>query len=241
MSRASDAHAGLTAVIAHRGASAYAPEHSFAAYDLALAMRADVLELDVHCTADGEVVVLHDHTFQRTAGDPRRVAEVTCADLSGLDVLTLDAVLERYGAGTRYLVEIKDRHRSCARRVLETVERHGLAERVVVQSFDRLALRTLRRTETTVPLAALSTVLVPSPLLRRGLPRTSMSVIVPCAANIDEALVTAAHGRGVGVYGYTVNDEAEMERLVGLGVDGVVSDRPDLLRAVVDRRLALTA
>src|SRR3712207_255467 len=101
----------LPAIIAHRGASAYAPEHTFAAYDLALDQGADVLELDVRSTADGELVVVHDATLRRTCGDPRRVDSLGRRDLAALGELrplTLDAVLDRYGAQTRFLLDLKD-------------------------------------------------------------------------------------------------------------------------------------
>jgi glycerophosphoryl diester phosphodiesterase len=231
----------ITLVIAHRGASAYAQEHTLEAYDLALEMGADALELDIRCTADGEIVVLHDATLKRTARDPRRVSSITGAEARELGVLTLDAVLSRYGDRTRYLIEIKDRHHACGSRLVEAIARHGLADRVVVQSFDRLALRAMRRTGAALPLAALSRWVVPAANVRRGLHRTTMTAVVPWHTHVDAALVDAAHARGVAVYAYTVNEEAEMERLVGVGVDAVISDRPDILRAVVDRRLALAA
>src|SRR5918993_392641 len=91
-------------VIAHRGASAYTPEHTFAAYDLALEQGADALELDVRSTADGALVLLHDATLLRTTNDPRRVDELTSAGLAELDhpaaPVALDSVLGRYGDET---------------------------------------------------------------------------------------------------------------------------------------------
>src|SRR4051794_27631044 len=99
-------------VIAHPRASASAPQHTLWAYDLALAQGADVLELDVRPTADGELVVLHDPTLLRTAGVPGAVGQMTRADLAAVDAgrrpLGLDVVLERYGRATRWLVELKD-------------------------------------------------------------------------------------------------------------------------------------
>src|SRR3954469_3555179 len=88
-------------VIAHRGASAHAPEHTPAAYDLALAQGADRLELDVRPLADGTLAVVHDRTLARTCGDPRAVGRLAPEDLEALDPrrrpLLLEAVLRRYG------------------------------------------------------------------------------------------------------------------------------------------------
>ena len=135
-------------VIAHRGASAVAPEHTHEAYGLAVAQGAHVLELDVRATADGELVVVHDPTLTRTIGDARRVDTLTRAALAGLvpstRPLTLDAVLERYSAALRLLVELKDPEPDWEGLVIEAVERHVADERVALQSFDVCALRRLR-------------------------------------------------------------------------------------------------
>jgi glycerophosphoryl diester phosphodiesterase len=132
------------AVIAHRGASAYHPEHTVDAYDCALAMGADRLELDVRATADEALVVLHDPTLARTAGVPRAIAQAGRADLLALEParrpLTLDEVLGRYGRRTSYLVELKDPTPRDAFLLLEVLARHDVAGRVAVQSFDRAAL-----------------------------------------------------------------------------------------------------
>src|SRR3954463_16426091 len=108
-------------VIAHRGASAYAPEHTFAAFALAIELGADRLELDVRPLADGTPVVLHDRTLARTCGDARAVRDLLPADLDALDPATrpptLAAVLERYAAATRLLVELKEPRGCDVRRV----------------------------------------------------------------------------------------------------------------------------
>jgi glycerophosphoryl diester phosphodiesterase len=92
-------------VVAHRGASAYAPENTFAAFDLALAQGADVLELDVRPAADGHLVLVHDPTLERIAGDPRAVAALSRAALETLDELvrpaSFDAFLDRYAGASR--------------------------------------------------------------------------------------------------------------------------------------------
>src|SRR3712207_6332765 len=99
-------------VIAHRGASAHAPEHTFEAYDLALAMGAQAIELDVR-DIGGALVVQHDRTRERVGRDP----------------LPLDDVLARYGRATRYWIELKDATAAGERALVEAVERPGLRER----------------------------------------------------------------------------------------------------------------
>src|SRR3954447_9071914 len=105
-------HRSPVDVVAHRGASAYAAENSFAAFDLALAQGADVLELDVRAAADDQLVLVHDPTLERIAGDPRAVAALTRAALEGLDAVMRPAsfgeFLDRYSATARLLIDLKD-------------------------------------------------------------------------------------------------------------------------------------
>lgn len=226
-------------VIAHRGASAHAPEHTLEAYDLALDMGADVLELDIRATADGTPVVLHDPTLARTAGDPRPVVRVGDGELARLDPavrpLPLEAVLGRYGTRTRYLVEIKHLDAVGDEAVVALIARHGLGDHVTIQSFRRTSLRCIRRLDPALPLAPLFPPWTPSGHIRRRLDRTASfaCAISPCATSVDAPLVLAAHARGLGVRVYTVNDELEMRRLLELGVDGIITDVPDRLGAVL--------
>ena len=207
-------------VIAHRGASAYAPEHSFDAYDLALGMGASALELDVREAPGGGLVVQHDATRVRVAGDP----------------LGLDEVLSRYGRATRYWIELKDPRPSGERTLVAALARHRVLDRVTIQAFDRRSLRRFGRLEASLPRVAL----LRDTLAARGVERRialaprGVCGVGPCAASVDAAVVLAAHTRGMSVRPYTVNDPAEMERLVWLGVDGIFTDAPDLLREVVD-------
>ncbi len=217
-------------VIAHRGASSAAPEHTDDAYGLAVAQGADVLELDVRATADGELLVVHDQTLARTAGCPRRVDAMTRASLDELAPrlrpLTLDAVLERYGRAARLLVELKDPEPWWEGRVIEAVERHRMAGRVELQSFDLRALRRLRLRAPHLPLASLH-------LGRPG--SRALDAAARCAGAIgvrhdrmDAPLVAAAHARGLAVRAWTVNTPFTIHRALALGVDGAITDVPDV-------------
>lgn len=221
------------AVIAHRGASAYAPENSLAAFELALGMGADAIELDLRTTADGELVVLHDATLERTAGDPRLIAETPYAGLSGLAEAVrpprLADVFDAFGATTHYLLDIKAAPGSAQRRLVETIGAAGLRERVVVQSFDHLLLRRLARHGRRPTLAALlepGSASAPTAAIARF-----ASALASAAHDLDAALVRQAHAHGLAVLAWTVNDEAAMTRLLGLGVDALITDVPDRARA----------
>ena len=204
-------------VIAHRGASAYAAEHSLEAYDLALAMGASALELDVRVAPCGELLVQHD---------PLR---------RGDDPLTLDDVLARYGRATRYWIELKDAGRAAERRLVETLARHRVRDRAVSQAFDRASLHRIGRLERALPRVALVPPRLGARQVRWACACAGRTVgIGPTARGVDARVVAAARARGLGVYPWTVNEPDEMERLVALGVDGIFTDAPDLLRAVAD-------
>ena len=222
-------------IIAHRGASAYVAEHTFAAHDLALVQGADVLEIDVRSTADGELVLVHDETLLRTVGLPHRVDELTRAGLGALDPaarpLTLDAFLARYGRRTRYLVDLKQPQPWWEREVVRALERHRVTDLTVVQSFDLAALRRLRAAEPGLALAALH-----APELDRDADLDEVASfargIGAWFSSIDAAFVARAHARGLVVRAWTVDQPAELERLVALGVDGLITNVPDVARAV---------
>ncbi len=231
-------------VIAHRGASAYRPEHTWAAYDHALELGADRLELDVRATADGALVVLHDPTLARTAGDPRAVAALRRADLLALDPAcrppALDEVLARYGRRTSYLVELKDPAPRDAGLLLGVLARHPLRGRVTVQSFDRGGLLAVRARHRGIPLAMLYRPGWSPAAIAADLPGVAAwaSAVAPAASSVDARLVRTAHRLGLSVQAYTVNEDAELRRLLDLGVDGLITDVPDRARAAVDRRPA---
>jgi glycerophosphoryl diester phosphodiesterase len=216
-------------VIAHRGASAYEPEHTFAAYDLALAQGAHALELDVRATADGEVVVLHDPTLLRTHGDPRAIADVALGDLD-TPPLTLDQVLGRYGRATRYQVELKDPRPEWEGRVAESIERHGLRARAGVMAFDTESLRRLRWIAPYLALTQLCDVPPDVEEVARY-----ADALGPWHAIVTADLVDAAHRRGLAVRTWTADPVPEIKRLIGCGVDGVITNVPDVATALAER------
>jgi glycerophosphoryl diester phosphodiesterase len=257
--------ARLVEVVAHRGASAYAPEHTFEAYDLALDMGADALELDLRATADGELVVLHDPTFERTAGDPRAVADLPLAEVPE-QTLRLHDVIERYRGRTSWLLELKDpeppavvglvralrAHALGPRELVQAFHHRALAQPVhqgdvktfrhgaLVQSFHHRALRWVRHLAPEVVVAPLFEGQRPAAIARRA-PRAARYARAIGVEHtvVNEAVVSSAHDRGLELRAYTVNERDEMDRLVALGVDGLITDAPDIARrALRERRTA---
>jgi glycerophosphoryl diester phosphodiesterase len=241
-------------VIAHRGASGYAPEHTFPAWDLALQMRADYLEQDLQMTRDGELVVLHDATLDRTTSGSGEVIAHTLAQLEQLDagswfapqfagvrVPTLRAVFERYGTRANYYIETKTPEAApgMEEKLLALINEFGLREgavqrrQVLIQSFSTASLLKIQRIDAALPLVQLIDKQFSSAAIIAQLPAIAeyATGIGPARTSVDAGLVRAAHAHGLVVHPYTVNDESEMKRLAALGVDGMFSDFPDRLRA----------
>lgn len=258
-------------VIAHRGASAEAPEHTFAAWDLALAQGADWIEQDLQMTRDGQLVVLHDDSLDRTARGPAEhcsglVREKTRAQLAACDVgswfnaeypalarpayadariATLDEVLTRYAGRARFYIETKNPAEvpGMEDSLLALLRRHRLVGRgadegrVLVQSFSPASLERLHALEPRLPLVQLWDDEIPAGELEVLLDRVARYAVGfgPARRLVSSRLVEAAHARDLVVHPYTVNAESAMQHLLGLGVDGMFTDRPAALRQLLGR------
>ena len=244
-------------IIAHRGASGYAPEHTFASWDLALEMRADYLEQDLQMTSDGELVVMHDATLERTTSGSGEVNAHTLEQIKQLDagswfsdkfadarVPTLREVFARYGTSANYYIETKNPEDApgMEEKLLALINEFGLRagpierSQVLVQSFSRASLRKLNGLDPALRLIQLIDQEFTSAQIRAQLTdiHEYAAGIGPARTSVDAGLVDAAHSYGLVVHPYTVNDEAEMKRLIAIGVDGMFTDYPDRLRELLD-------
>jgi len=235
-------------VIGHRGASADAPENTIAAFELALEQGADGIELDVHLTADGQPVVIHDFTLERTTDGAGPVSGRLLRELKRLDaggwldrrfrgqrVQTLQEVLERFRERARFWIELKGGaalYPGIEERVVSMVEIYDVVDRVLVQSFDHAAIGRVRSLNQEIPVGAL---VARAPLDPSLLRPEAISAICPGAEVLTEALLAEIRRAGLGCYVWTVNEPAQMDRLVEWGVSGIITDRPGLLRARLGR------
>ena len=235
--------------IAHRGASSVAPPNTLAAFRRAAELGADGVELDVHLSADGVAVVIHDGRVDRTTDGVGRVADLSLAALEELDagawfdpafagerIPTLDEVLAEIGGRLLVNVELKappGRTRELEATVAALVERRGLAERVLVSSFSPSALRRFRRIMPGVPLGLLY---APGPFswaarLRAWLMRDlRCEAIHPHWSLLRPAVIRRAHARGQRVFTWTVDEPDVARQLAAWGVDGVITNHPGRLR-----------
>jgi len=215
-------------VIAHRGASGYAFENSPAAFREAVARGADGVELDVHATADGGIVVHHDPVL--TGGQPLStltLAQATASLLSnGEPVPTLAEVLQLMG-DREVWVEVKSLPSIHDAALLRALDAGPFPARYAVHSFDHRITARLARQRPTLRLGALLSARLIDPVAAlRGAGATTLWQEWNF---IDQALVDAVHAAGAGIIAWTVNDPTVAVRLTALGVDGLCGNFPDRL------------
>lgn len=240
-------------VIAHRGASGYRPENTLPAYALAIEMHADMIEIDLHRTRDGAVVVTHDAELAGLGAEGMRgrgrgeVGDATLDEVRALDagegerIPTLDEVLDAFGGRVPFNLEIKwgaaGDYPGLEERVLRDLHDRRLLDDMLFSSFRASVLRRLRELE---PRSRLALLVSPRDETRsldealRVAGELGCEALNPHWAQTDERLVARSHEAGLGVNVYTVDEISGMRRMLDLGVDGVFTNFPDRLRALVD-------
>jgi glycerophosphoryl diester phosphodiesterase len=237
-------------VVGHRGNAAHAPENTIESFRQAVALGVDALELDVHLSADGHVVVIHDPTIDRTTDGSGRVERMTLAELQradagarftrdrgstwpyrdqGVTIPTLDEVLRAFPA-TPLLIEIKAD--AAARPTRELIERHGANERCIVASFREVAMDAFRGSGIVQGASRRDTALLLwRALLRIPVERVDFDVL--CMPPVHRGLplpvggyVSILRPLGVPVHCWTIDDPREAARLRARGVRGIISNDP---------------
>jgi glycerophosphoryl diester phosphodiesterase len=231
-------------VIAHRGASGHRPENTLPAYELAILQGADMIEIDLHRTRDGEIVITHDEELAGLGGSGE-IADRTLAEIGALDagggesVPTLAQVLDGFAGRIPFNLELKQSTRGpypgLEAAALAAAERHGILAHTLFSSFYDPVLRELRRLSPKARLALLLSRRFPNEWLARAR-ALGAEAVNPERPLVDRELVAAAHAEGLAVYVFTVDDEREMRRLLDLGVDGLFTNYPDRMRRIVDAR-----
>jgi glycerophosphoryl diester phosphodiesterase len=249
----------MTLVVAHRGASAVAPENTMEAYRVAVEMGADAIELDVHLTADGELALVHDETLERTTDLSGAVASVTLKELGaadagfrfeapdgsfpfrgkGMTVPTFAEVLEWLPAGIGLVVEVKARAATAAAVEALRSSRVRADGAVSLISFDERIIDDARELDSELPTGFL---LVPSQPIEPALiyaVEHGHAAVHPFDADLglDPAAILSlgtAYGRLMGCY--VVNDPGRMQQLAAYGLWGFVTDVPDVGRQALGPR-----
>ena len=219
-------------IIAHRGASAHAPENTMTAFQLALDVHADGIELDVMLSKDGEVVVIHDDTVDRTTDGSGRVKDMTWQELQSLDagegaaIPSLEAVFERFGG--KFLINIELKNYSSIfdplpLKVAHLVKKHNLVDSVLISSFNPFNLPRVRRR---IPDVRLGLITMPAKAKHWIWRFFVYDSLHPHYDDVDKVLVSALHARGRQINVWTVDDPQEIRRLADLKVDGIITNDP---------------
>jgi glycerophosphoryl diester phosphodiesterase len=229
--------------IAHRGASGRFPENTLTAFRAAIEAGADMCELDVQSTRDGAVVVMHDDTLDRTTDGHGALSALTLAEAKALNIVngrdrtltgehapTLDEVFALTRGRCALNIELKGEGVEAA--VCRSVRDNGELEKSMVSSFDWSALERARAIEPEIRIGVLA---------ERGRTRMLAAAaelkafaINPRFGLVDAALCAEAHRRGLQVYVWTVDDAQAMRSLLDCGVDGIMTNYPERLRALIE-------
>ena len=240
----------MTYVWAHRGASGYAPENTLEAFALADKMKADGIELDVHLSKDGEIIVTHDENVQRvTCGVDAMVKDLTLAELKKLDVYngiegyrnvripTLPEVLDFLKTNNLYLnIELKTGivlYDGIEQKTIDAVRAAGLQDRVIYSSFNHYSLLKVRRLDPNAVCGLLYDAMLYQPwdyARQLGVQALHPHFSEPTFVTGE---VEAAHRLGLSVNVWTVNEEADLRRMAEMGCDGIISNYPDVALRVL--------
>lgn len=220
-------------VIAHRGASGSHLENSLAAFRAAAPLGADGIELDVHATADGELIVHHDAGIAGLSIGQARAAEVARLRLpNGEPVPTVAQALDAIGPGLQVYLEVKVLDPRWDDRLLAALDGGPDPENYAVHSFAFHVVRRLGAKRPGLPLGILSEVTPKQP--RQTLVDAGATTLWQERATLTRELIQTVHEAGARVFVWTVDDPEEMTRLIGWGVDGICTNYPERARRAVD-------
>ncbi|MBW7473165.1 glycerophosphodiester phosphodiesterase [Paenibacillus oenotherae] len=232
--------------IAHRGASGYAPENTMAAFEKALELDADYIELDVQLSRDGRLMLIHDTTVNRTTNGTGLVGSMTYDELKTLDagsffspafagepIPSLDEALDRYHNRIGILIEIKSPHLypGIEEKIAQALRVRGLHQsndqKIIVQSFDFQSLKKFHSLLPEVPIGVLTA--GSYHLTEEMLAEFSAyaDYINPNLLFVNEDVVQRIHAHGMGIMTWTVRDAAQVRPLLKLNVEGIITDYPD--------------
>lgn len=250
-------------VIAHRGASAYVPENTLAAYELAEDLDADYIELDIHLTKDQELVVMHDQDVDSTMDASGKISEFTLEELKGLSenfryqgdesmarrghsemyaVPSLQEVFDQFGDRMNFIIELKSPgdYPGIEEKLISLLNEYNLIgfdeeghPKAVIQSFDENGLERVHQLDKNIPLLQLISFDEGEEAKLSG---EDLEKLLTYAVGIGvsyEALsvpfIDGIQQKGLAIYAYTVNDTETAFKMKDLGVNGIHTDRPDIL------------
>ncbi|AFU13290.1 MULTISPECIES: glycerophosphodiester phosphodiesterase [Bacillus] len=245
--------------IAHRGASAYAPEHTIAAYKLGQQLKGDYIEIDLQMTKDGHLVAMHDETVNRTTNGKGLVKEHTLEEMKQLNVGSffnekypnlakkefenakvpkLKEIIEMFGHNANYYIETKspDEYPGMEEKLLEIIKYYQISDKVIIQSFSEESLQKIHSLHANIPLVQLLSYQKSVQLNELEIEKYK-TYCIGLGMNykyIDSAYVKKIKKHGLEVHPFTVDNEKDMKKLLSWGVDGMFTNYPDRLHSILD-------
>ncbi|HWO96819.1 MAG TPA: glycerophosphodiester phosphodiesterase [Bacillus sp. (in: firmicutes)] len=246
-------------IIAHRGASGYAPEHTIKAYELGIEQGGTYTEVDLQMTKDGTLIALHDETVDRTTDGKGLAKQLTLKQIKkldagssfnrlnpkrakkeyeGLQIPTLEEIFQALGSDHHYYIEVKAPSRSgeMEEKLVELMKRYNIkTNNVYIQSFSKDSLQKLKRLNPSLRLIQLLPSHHSGLITRKQLKTISTYAVGvgPNAQLLTSQYVQTVKAAGLDIHPYTVNDSKQMKRLIKWGVDGMFTDYPDRLARIV--------
>jgi glycerophosphoryl diester phosphodiesterase len=229
-----------TQITAHRGASLEAPENTRYAFEAAMKGETDYIELDVQLTKDGKLVVFHDNTLGRTTNGSGLLTEHTYDELTELSagckfgsgtefadakIMTLEEVLELVGKSKMLNIEIKDIGDSvrATEKTVELIEKYNIVSSCYVSSFSYPLLKLVKELNPKIKTALIANVATSTAFSRLDdIDAVSLNYIF-----VNQSVVNAAHQSGKRVFVWTVDNREDIEQMMTLGVDNIITNRPD--------------
>lgn len=245
------------AIVAHRGASAYAPENTLAAVEKAIEIGVDFIEVDVRITIDNIPIVIHDATLNRTTAGKGRVITLPYQKIKRYDagswfdpcfheerVPSLNEVMRTALPHTKILIELKGSQIAqplISRRLLELVDKFDAADKVIFQSFNATIIKSLAKENPLLTVNQLVNYANPkTAYFRDRLPKVGNifrlhyhSALNPNHKWVTPDLVKKVHDEGKKIFCWTVDEPSKMKYLCELGVDGIITNKPDVLKKVI--------
>ena len=234
-------------IVGHRGAKAHSPENTLLSFKTGAALGADFVECDVHLSLDGEVIVIHDSTTERTTHKKGFISQMTLTEIQCLDagkgekIPTLAELLDwlKGEKNLKIAVEIKEGIQTYPKIIEKTVQlilERDLLERVVLISFDE---STIFQSKQSYPnLAAGILYYHPAPDFNpvQWALKLGADVIGPCIDDLSHEVVKSAHRHDLGVFTWTANSAPQIRKAIDMGADAIASDAPDRIRQFLDRQ-----
>lgn len=237
--------------IAHRGFSGNYPENTMLAFEKAIEAGADGIELDVHFTKDGEIVVIHDERVDRTSDGEGYVVDFTYEELAKFDasssfagvygfnkIPTLREYFELVKPVEGFITNIElktsiNEYPGIEKAVLELIDEFGLEDRIIISSFNHYSIMRTKAINPRIRCGFLESSWIYN--FGEYTKARGVECVHPLFLSLNEGSVTEIKSNGIGINTWTVNKVADVERLYNLGVDAVISNYPDMVRSVIDR------